>query len=913
MTVVLVQGHLLLPSDVTSDNIIGDDPPGINPDPHAATAYPVPTSHAFAVNMTVVTKNTNVGKRAWDLEVEGPNTTTYVATTAAKMEAICCNATVKLSSGPKPEVGHTVKGIAFNTSYEIVAETQNALPRRTYLDSERCATFIYNDLNQPVPLPEGVTVAQTEAATEATQPISIQNGHIYGVDGMPLTIKGVNWFGFETAVTVVHGLWQGPTALTQDFQNVALRMQLLGFNTIRLPFSFQVLLNLQPRSFAAACQPTSLQAIKWSVIPPGVTIADNIMPPDLPARDPQRDGYCNEVLPNTNVYARFIYFIRYLAANGFNIIIDNHFNVDTLAMDNPTQWVKAWAQLLTDIVADPASQQRVMVDILNEPDSRGLKWQGTTPDMTTLYLAAMDAMYKVSPTTLFLIEGCGQLGSAMNWGDGYITDASAIRIAAISDPNPFFTTLVSRPYLNNVVIAPHYYPPSVSTSAPIQGPELWQKMTQSFGYLTMAGYGGHIFPVIIGETGSLMTSAADLAFMRDMAAYMQVDNEANDGMHAPIPHMVWWDWNPNSGDTGGLVNDGWSAVIWNKIDYLVNAIDLQPWYMTVAHTGTERPSPTLPPTVSGTPFQPLNPAPAAAPPSGPPTAKPSNPPPPAAAPSVSFTAKPTNPPSTTPQPSKPPASQPGCDVVVSLGYPWNEGAKRMNTIQLALSGKGADLLLVPYTVEIRHKGYVSSNKAWNWGAPSGVTVLNGVASGQSWTTLPGTIGANIQSSDEVWFPDSVSINGAKCNIINANPAPAKPLSPPPPPPTPRPASPPPPPPPTCNAVVTLGYPWSEGAKRMNTVSLALSNRGLSAITVPWMLAVQHKGYVSTNKAWNWGAPSGLQVSNGVVSGPVTQAWAILQQNSANTIKLGANVQSTNEQWFPESVTVNGAKCNIIRG
>ena len=35
--------------------------------------------------------------------------------------------------------------------------------------------------------------------------------------------------------------------------------------------------------------------------------------------------------------------------------------------------VKAWAQLLKDIVADPVSQQRVMVDILNEPDSRGLE------------------------------------------------------------------------------------------------------------------------------------------------------------------------------------------------------------------------------------------------------------------------------------------------------------------------------------------------------------------------------------------------------------------------------------------------------------------------------------------------------------------------------------------------------------
>ena len=47
-------------------------------------------------------------------------------------------------------------------------------------------------------------------------------------------------------------------------------------------------------------------------------------------------------------------------------------------------------------------------------------------------------------------------------------------------------------------------------SCSIDGPKLWQKMTQSFGYLTMAGYGGHIFPVIIGETGSFMTSVSTI-------------------------------------------------------------------------------------------------------------------------------------------------------------------------------------------------------------------------------------------------------------------------------------------------------------------------------------------------------------------------------------------------------------------
>ena len=35
-------------------------------------------------------------------------------------------------------------------------------------------------------------------------------------------------------------------------------------------------------------------------------------------------------------------------------------------------WVNLWTQLLTDIVSDPPSAQRVMVDILNEPDAKGI-------------------------------------------------------------------------------------------------------------------------------------------------------------------------------------------------------------------------------------------------------------------------------------------------------------------------------------------------------------------------------------------------------------------------------------------------------------------------------------------------------------------------------------------------------------
>ena len=48
-------------------------------------------------------------------------------------------------------------------------------------------------------------------------------------------------------------------------------------------------------------------------------------------------GTCNYNLPNSSVYARFIYLIRFLTRNGFYVIVDNHLNVDTLAQDNPSE------------------------------------------------------------------------------------------------------------------------------------------------------------------------------------------------------------------------------------------------------------------------------------------------------------------------------------------------------------------------------------------------------------------------------------------------------------------------------------------------------------------------------------------------------------------------------------------------
>src|SRR5687767_2700844 len=47
-------------------------------------------------------------------------------------------------------------------------------------------------------------------------------------------IAGVNWFGFETANYVVHGLW------SRDYKDMLNQIKSLGYNTIRLPYSNQL-------------------------------------------------------------------------------------------------------------------------------------------------------------------------------------------------------------------------------------------------------------------------------------------------------------------------------------------------------------------------------------------------------------------------------------------------------------------------------------------------------------------------------------------------------------------------------------------------------------------------------------------------------------------------------------------------
>jgi hypothetical protein len=60
------------------------------------------------------------------------------------------------------------------------------------------------------------------------------------------------------------------------------------------------------------------------------------------------------------------------------------------------------------------------------------------------------------PLELLLIciapAGTGQNMFGLNWGNGFITDYNIINGRGLSDPNPFFSQLVRKPYVGQVCV-----------------------------------------------------------------------------------------------------------------------------------------------------------------------------------------------------------------------------------------------------------------------------------------------------------------------------------------------------------------------------------------------------------------------------------------------------------------------------
>ncbi|KAG1680164.1 hypothetical protein FOA52_000277 [Chlamydomonas sp. UWO 241] len=414
--------------------------------------------------------------------------------------------------------------------------------------------------------------------------LSTRGNAILGADGQELKLIGANWFGFNIGDMVLMG--DPSIGFAHDFATIVYRWKLLGFNAIRLPFSMHEIYFETPKPIISTCTLPTFNQIAYSVTDPLDNVPSNLGIP-APGFWPSHGDYtCNAYIPGDSVINRFVWVVQYLANNGFYVIIDCH-SEDPTPEVNANVFVNFWVQIVEQISEDKVASERLIVDILNEPDEREWGWDITGP----LFLRVMDAVYTVNPKVLFLVEGTGQQELGANWGDGFQT--KNVTAGSPADPNPFFQSLMSKPYLNQVALSPHVYGPSVTfAAADYSGDSLFNRLSNSFGYLMKEGYTHNgitkRFPIVIGETGSFFSDPRELAFMESFKLYLLNTGEANDGRHNAIPHMLYWCWNSDSFDTGGLVDSTEYNIIWKKVRWL-NAIGLTPWYKSAS--AAKRPPP----------------------------------------------------------------------------------------------------------------------------------------------------------------------------------------------------------------------------------------------------------------------------------------------------------------------------------
>ena len=344
--------------------------------------------------------------------------------------------------------------------------------------------------------------------------LSTKGRSIVDASGNPFRICGVSWFGFETDTMVAHGLWQ------RNLREMAAQIRSLGFNTLRIPFS-QEMLGPEARTRSI----------------------DFTRNPDLEGRTPLE---CLDAV------------IAACGASGLRVILDCHSakaggykeqDLWYLPGDKgwtEKRWIEDWVTLAKRYAGNPTV---IGADLFNEP-KRTASWGEAIPatDWNSAAERCANAIHAVNPDWLILVQGVSQYKGEATWWGGNLAGA---------EKNPL---VLARP--NKLIYSPHDYPASVHRQAWFDSPGYPGNLTSVWdgfwGYLAQS----QTAPVVLGEFGSRLETDSDRAWLRALVGYLRKNDIG----------WIWWSWNPNSGDTGGILRDDWLTVDNTRMDYLRKAL-----------------------------------------------------------------------------------------------------------------------------------------------------------------------------------------------------------------------------------------------------------------------------------------------------------------------------------------------------
>jgi endoglucanase len=380
-----------------------------------------------------------------------------------------------------------------------------------------------------------VTISATPAAAAGTGTgfLHTSGNKIVDSTGATVRLTGINWFGMETDNHTFHGLWAG--------RNATWKMQIdhmaqLGFNTIRVPYTGD---SLRPGAQATSINTDSN--------------------PDLVGLSPL------QILDKV---------VEHAGQKGMRIVLDRH---RPSAAGQTPLWYTAsvseasmiadWQMLAQRYAGNPTV---VGADLFNEPHAEGTDPNGTgacwgcgvtARDWRLAAQRIGNAVLAVNSNWLIFVEGVscpsgGTPNSFDNIPDDPMTcDWWGGNLAAAAQ----FPVQLN--VANRLVYAPHDYGISVfdrqpwfrDANFPDNLPAVWDHF---WGYL----FKNNTAPIMLGEFGSTLANPLDTQWLTKLMGYL---GTGTNGMS-----FTYWAWNPNSGDTGGIVQDDWVTVNQNKMNII---------------------------------------------------------------------------------------------------------------------------------------------------------------------------------------------------------------------------------------------------------------------------------------------------------------------------------------------------------
>ncbi|MEU3462757.1 cellulase family glycosylhydrolase [Streptomyces sp. NPDC006733] len=388
------------------------------------------------------------------------------------------------------------------------------------LRSAGTAAAVLAALLTPLAGLQGAQAADTPSPTRAEPAAAAAGAGYWHTSGrqlldaadQPVRIAGINWFGFETSNYVPHGLW------SRDYKSMIDQMKSTGYNTIRLPYSDDIF---------------------KGTVPSGINTS----------------GGMNADLPGLTSLQIMDKLVNYAGSVGLKVILDRH-RPDSAGQS--ALWYTAavpestWISNLTALATRYRGNSAMIgIDLHNEPHDPACWGCGDTA--TDWRLAAErggNAVLAANASLLVFVEGVQTFNGSSYWWGGNLQGAGQypVRLSVA----------------NRLVYSAHDYATSVASQPWFTDPAFPSNMaavwTKNWGYL----FQQNTAPVWVGEFGTTLQASVDQTWLRTLVQYLRPTAQYG----ADSFQWTFWSWNPNSGDTGGILNDDWTTINTAKDAYL---------------------------------------------------------------------------------------------------------------------------------------------------------------------------------------------------------------------------------------------------------------------------------------------------------------------------------------------------------